>query len=198
MLIEHLGKSPVIDPTAFVAPNAVVCGDVSIGPGARIMFGAQVVAEGGSIEVGRECIVMENAVLRSSARYRLSIAPNCLVGPNAHVVGSTIEEEVFLATGCAIFHGSHIGAGAEVRVNGVVHLKTRLAPGAVVPIGWVAVGDPARIFPASEHDAIWKVQEPLNFPLSVYGFERSEASMTKITQRLSQALASHLGDKRAA
>jgi carbonic anhydrase/acetyltransferase-like protein (isoleucine patch superfamily) len=198
MLIEHLGKSPTIDPAAFVAPNAVVCGDVTIGPGARIMFGAQVIAEGGSITVGSECIVMENAVLRSSATHRLSIAANCLVGPNAHVVGSTIEKEVFLATGCAVFHGSHIGAGAEVRINGVVHLKTRLAPGAIVPIGWVAVGDPAQMFPASEHDAIWRIQEPLNFPLTVYGFERSEASMAKITRRLSQALASHLGDKRAA
>ena len=198
MLIEHLGKSPDIDPTAFVAPNAVVCGDVAIGAGARIMFGAQIIAEGGSIEVGSECIVMENAVLRSSATHRLSIAANCLVGPNAHVVGSTIEKEVFLATGCAVFHGSHIGAGAEVRINGVVHIKTRLAPGAILPIGWVAVGDPAQMFPASEHDAIWKAQEPLNFPLTVYGFERSEASMAKITHRLSQALASHLGDKRAA
>jgi len=195
MLIEHLGKSPVVDPTAFVAPNAVVCGDVTIGPGARIMFGAQVIAEGGAIEIGRECIVMENAVLRSSVKHPLSIGPNCLVGPNAHVVGCTIEKEVFLATGCAVFHGSHIGAGAEVRVNGVVHLKTRLAAGATVPIGWVAVGDPAQLFPASEHDAIWAVQEPLNFPLTVYGFERSEASMIKITQRLSQALSSHLGDK---
>jgi len=197
MLIEHLGKSPVVDATAFVAPNAVVCGDVTIGPGARIMFGAQVIAEGGSIQIGRECIVMENAVLRSSATHPLSIASNCLVGPNAHVVGSTIEKEVFLATGCAVFHGSHIGAGAEVRVNGVVHLKTRLAPGATVPIAWVAVGDPAQMFPAREHDAIWKVQQALNFPLTVYGFERSEASMTNITQRLSQALASHLGDKPA-
>jgi carbonic anhydrase/acetyltransferase-like protein (isoleucine patch superfamily) len=198
MLIEHLGKLPVIDPTAFVAPNAVVCGDVTIGPGARIMFGAQVIAEGGSIQIGRECIVMENAVLRSSAMHPLSIASNCLVGPNAHVVGSTIEQEVFLATGCAVFHGSHIGAGAEVRVNAVVHLKTRVAPGATVPIGWVAVGDPAQMFPAREHDAIWAVQEPLNFPLTVYGFERSEANMVKITQRVSQALASHLGDKPAA
>jgi carbonic anhydrase/acetyltransferase-like protein (isoleucine patch superfamily) len=106
-----------------------------------------------------------------------------------------IEKEVFLATGCAVFHGSHIGAGAEVRVNGVVHLKTRLAAGATVPIGWVAVGDPAQLFPASEHDAIWAVQEPLNFPLTVYGFERSEASMIKITQRLSQTFSSHLGDQ---
>ena len=196
MLIEHLGKRPAVDPTAFVAPNAVVCGDVTIGPGTRIMFGAQVIAEGGSIQIGRECIVMENAVLRSSAAHPLSMASNCLVGPNAHVVGSTIEEEVFLATGCAVFHGSHIGARAEVRVNGVVHLKTRVASGATVPIGWVAVGNPAQMFPASEHDAIWKVQEPLNFPLTVYGFERSEASMAKITQRLSQALVTHLADKR--
>lgn len=197
MIFEHLGKSPVVDPSAYIAPNAVLCGDVTVGPGARIMFGAQVIAEGGSIRIGRECIVMENAVLRSSTAHHLSIADNCLVGPNAHVVGCTIEEEAFLATGCAVFHGSYIGRGAEVRVNGVVHLKTRLAPGATVPIGWVAVGDPAQMFPASEHEAIWKIQEPLNFPLTVYGFERSEASMVKITKRLSQALGSHLNDKDA-
>lgn len=194
MLIEHLGRSPIVDPTAFVAPNAVVCGDVSIGPGVRIMFGAQVIAEGGSISIGRECIVMENAVLRSSAAHSLTLGSNCLVGPNAHVVGSTIESEVFLATGCAVFHGSHIGAGAEVRIHGVVHVKTHVAPGATVPIGWVAVGSPAQLFPASEHEAIWRVQEPLNFPLAVYGIERSEANMIRITQRLSQTLASHLGD----
>ena len=168
MLIEHLGKSPSVDPTAFVAPNAVVCGDVRIGPGASILFGAQIIAEGGSISIGRECIVMENAVLRSSVAHPLTLGSNCLVGPNAHVVGCTIDNEVFLATGCAVFHGAHIGAGSEVRIHGVVHLKTRLAAGTTVPIGWVAVGNPAQLFPASEHDAIWKVQEPLNFPLTVY------------------------------
>lgn len=52
MLIEHLGESPIVDPTAYVAPNAVVCGDVTVGPGVRIMFGAQVIAEGGSIKIG--------------------------------------------------------------------------------------------------------------------------------------------------
>lgn len=197
MLIEHLGKTPAIDPSAFVAPNAVVCGDVTILAGARIMHGAQVIAESGAITIGRECIVMANAVLRSAAAHPLSLGANCLVGPGAHVVGSTIEDEVFLATGCAVFHGSHIGAGAEVRINGVVHLKTRIAPGATVPIGWVAVGDPARMFPASEHDSIWAVQEPLNFPLTVYGFSRDEASMVNITRRLSAALANHFDDRQA-
>jgi hypothetical protein len=68
MLIRHAGAAPKIDAGAYVAPNAVVCGNVTIGPGCRIMYGAQIIAESGSISIGRECIVMENAVLRSSAR----------------------------------------------------------------------------------------------------------------------------------
>src|SRR5262249_55232249 len=72
MIIKHDGATPRIDPAAWIAPNAVICGNVTIGPGCRVMFGAQVIAEGGSISVGRECIIMENSVLRSSARHSLS------------------------------------------------------------------------------------------------------------------------------
>jgi carbonic anhydrase/acetyltransferase-like protein (isoleucine patch superfamily) len=64
VIIAHLGKTPRIAASAYVAPNAVVCGDVTVGENCRIMFGAQVIAEGGSITIGDECIVMENAVLR--------------------------------------------------------------------------------------------------------------------------------------
>jgi carbonic anhydrase/acetyltransferase-like protein (isoleucine patch superfamily) len=195
MLIKHAGVQPQVDPTAYIAPNAVVCGNVTVGPGCRIMHGAQVIAESGSISVGRECIVMENAVLRSSSRHPLTMGNNCLVGPNAHVVGCTVEDEVFIATGAAIFHSAHLGKGSEVRINGVVHLKSHLAAGQTVPIGWVAIGNPAQILPPSEHESIWRIQEPLNFPLTVYGFERSEATMEKITRRLSEALGSHAHDE---
>jgi carbonic anhydrase/acetyltransferase-like protein (isoleucine patch superfamily) len=194
VLITHQGKSPRVHPTAYVAPNAAVCGDVVIGAGSRILFGAQVIAEGGSIAIGAECIVMENAVLRSSTRHPLTIGNNCLIGPNAHVVGCAIDDGVFVATGAAIFHGARLGKGCEVRINAVVHLKTRVAPGETVPIGWVAVGDPASILPPNEHDRIWAIQRPLNFPLTVYGFDRSEADMVKITRRLSEALGSHASD----
>jgi len=195
MLIKHLGHAPHIDPTAYVAPNAVVCGEVTVGPGCRILFGAQVVAEGGSIRIGSECIVMENAVLRSTPRHSLAIGNNCLIGPNAHLVGCTVEDEVFVATGAAVFHSARLGKGCEVRINGVVHLLTHVPAGATVPIGWVAVGNPAKILPSSEHEKIWEVQQPLNFPLAVYGFERSEADMVKITRRLSESLASHSSDE---
>jgi carbonic anhydrase/acetyltransferase-like protein (isoleucine patch superfamily) len=195
MLIKHAGVQPQVDPTAYIAPNAVVCGNVTVGPGCRIMHGAQVIAESGSISVGRECIVMENAVLRSSSRHPLTMGNNCLVGPNAHVVGCTVEDEVFIATGAAIFHSAHLGKGSEVRINGVVHLKSHLAARKTVPIGWVAIGNPAQILPPSEHESIWRIQEPLNFPLTVYGFERPEATMEKITRRLSEALGSHADDE---
>ena len=194
MLISHQGKSPVIHPTAYVAPNAVVCGEVTIGKNSRILFGAQVIAEGGSIEVGNECIVMENAVLRSSARHDLMIGSNCLIGPNAHVAGCVVDNEVFIATGAAVFHGAHLGKGCEVRVNGVVHLKTKVPAGETIPIGWIAVGNPATILPPEKHQQIWEIQKPLNFPLAVYGIDRSEADMIKITRRLSSILDPHRDD----
>ena len=195
MLFKHDGMFPQVDPSAWVASNAVVCGDVRLGPGCRIMYGAQVVAEGGAISIGQDCIIMENAVLRSSSRHSLVIGNNCLIGPNAHVVGCTIEDGVFIATGAAVFHSAFLGKGSEVRVNGVVHLKTHLAAGETVPIGWVAVGDPAQIMPSSEHDRIWEIQKPLDFPGTVYGFERPEATMERITRHLSDRLESHSNDE---
>ena len=107
---------------------------------------------------------MENTVLRSTALHSLSIGNNCLIGPNAHIVGCTIEDEVFVATGAAVFHSAHLGKGCEVRIHAVVHLLTHVAAGVTVPIGWVAVGNPARILPPSEHNKIWEVQQPLELP----------------------------------
>ena len=194
MLISHQGRTPDIDPSAYVAPSATICGDVTIGPHCRIMHGACIIAEGGRVALGRQGIVLENAVVRSNSDHHSSIGNFCLIGPNAHVVGCTIEDEVFIATGAAIFHSARLGRGSQVRINAVVHLKTRLEPGTIVPIGWVAVGDPARLFSPDRHEDIWAIQKPLNFPLTVYGMDRPEASMEKITSRLADKLGTHRDD----
>lgn len=182
--------SPYIDPDAWVAPDATIAGDVRICAGSRIMNGARLVAEGGgTIRIGRNCIVLENAVIRATSRHECKIGDHCLIGPNTHVVGAEIEDEVFIATGAAVFHGAQVGHGSEVRVNGTVHLRTRLEPGSTVPIGWVAVGDPARILSADQHEAIWTIQKPLDFPGFVYGVDRNAPDVMKtITQRLSESL----------
>ncbi len=195
MILTHNHQTPKIDPTAYVAPTATICGDVTIGPSCRIMFGACIIAEGGSIEIGSHCIVLENAVIRSTPTQACRVGDHCLIGPNAHLVGCTVEDEVFIATGAAIFHGAALRKRSEVRINGVVHLKTELPEDATVPIGWVAVGTPAQILPPDKHEQIWAIQKPLNFPLVAYGFDRAEASMVKITERMAQRLGAHISDE---
>lgn len=197
MIIRHLNKSPIIDESAFIAPTAAICGDVKIGKNTRIMYGAAIIAEGGAIEIGDNCVVLENAVLRSTVHHSLHIGNNVLVGPNAHAVGCIVEENVFIATGAAVFHGARLCKGSEVRINGVVHIRTVLPENETVPINWVAVGTPAQILPPEKHDEIWAIQEPLNFPGYVYGIERKpggETIMPEIMEMMASSLDSHKDD----
>ena len=187
-----------MDPSAYVAPNAIVCGDVTIGADSRVLFGAAIVAEGGPVEIGARAIVMENAVIRGTARHPVRLGDSVLVGPRAYLSGCVVEEHVFLAAGATVFNGAHLGARAEVRINGVVHLGTRLPADAVVPIGWVAVGDPAAILSPDQHERIWAIQEPLNFPRTVFGLDRASAGetlMPELTRRYAAALGRHRDDR---
>lgn len=199
MIIKHLGNDPVIDSSSFIAPNAVVCGDVRIGKNVRVMFGAQIIAESSPVIIGDNCIILENAVIRGTNQHPVSIGNNCLIGPNAHLAGCTIEDNVFIATGASIFHGAILRTGSEVCINGVVHLKTELPQDTSVPINWIAVGTPARILPPDKHDEIWAIQKPLNFPLSVYGVDRPKTgepnNMAEICKVMSDRLKSHMDNK---
>ena len=198
MLIEHEGKRPRIHPTARIAPTAVICGDVTIAAETSVGFGAVVTAESGPVTLGASCIIMENAVIRGTRRHPVTIGDHVLVGPHAMLSGCRVDECAFLATGCAIFNGAEIGARAEVRINGTVHLATRLPADGLVPIGWVAVGDPAEILPPERHDEIWKRQEPLDFPKTVFGLERAppgSTNMPEMTRRYLGQLQRHRGDR---
>jgi gamma-carbonic anhydrase len=83
VLIEHRGHAPQIDPSAYVAPTAVICGAVRVGPDARILFGAVLTAEDGEVSVGARTVVMENALIRGRARHAAIIGDDVLVGPHA-------------------------------------------------------------------------------------------------------------------
>lgn len=198
MLLEHRGKRPTIHETAYIAPTAVVCGDVTVGEHSRILFGAVLVAEGGPVELGAYCIIMEHAVIRGTSRRQARVGNHVLVGPHAHLTGCTVEDNVFLATGTMVHHGARIGPRAEVRINGVVQIEANLLANAIVPIGWIAVGDPAQIVPPQEHDRIWSAQGPASFPLTVFGIERAparETIMPELTRRYARVLGEHRDDQ---
>lgn len=193
MLIRHRGLEPTIDPSAYVAPSATVVGDVRIAAGARILHGAVLTAEDGAVIIGADTVVMENALVRGRRSHLARIGDTVLIGPHAHVNGSTVEDEAFIATGVSLFPGSVIGAGAEVRINGVVQVNTTVAPGAVVPIGWIAVGDPATILPPDKHEEIWAIQRELDFPGTVYGTDR-DVPMRELMRRQSEYYGAHRDD----
>jgi carbonic anhydrase/acetyltransferase-like protein (isoleucine patch superfamily) len=194
MLVRHRGIEPTVDPAAFVAPSAVVVGDVRIAAGARILHGAVLTAEDGSVSVGADTVVMEHALIRGRAGHPALIGSAVLIGPHAHVNGSTVEDEAFIATNAALFPGSTVRAGAEVRVNGVVQVNTVLPAGTVVPIGWVAVGDPATVLPPERHDEIWAIQRELDFTGTVYGVGR-DVPMREIMRRQSAFYGAHADDE---
>jgi gamma-carbonic anhydrase len=200
MLIEHEGKRPRVDSSAYVAPNAVVSGDVEVGPGARVLFGAVVTAEGasGSVVLGRDCIVMENALVRGRAGRPCRVGDSVLIGPHAHVNGCTIADEVFVATGASVFPGARVEERAELRINSVVHVNSVVGRGMVVPIGWVAVGNPASLFPPDRHDEIWEIQRGLGFTREAFGLERpahGESIMPEAMRIYSERFGAHRGDR---
>lgn len=197
MRFEHLGAQPRIHPDAVIAPTAVISGDVRIGPDCQILHGAVLTAEGGPLILGAHVIVMENALVRATSTNAMRIGDHTLVGPMASVSGATIGEEVFLATGTRVFNGARIGSGSEVRINAVVHLRTVLPEQSVVPIGWVAVGDPVQILAPERHEEIWAAQRELDFPGYVFGLDRDTPDlMAQLTERYARSLARHEHDRR--
>jgi carbonic anhydrase/acetyltransferase-like protein (isoleucine patch superfamily) len=191
---EHRAARPTVHPDAWVAPTAVLSGDVEVGRGARVLHGAVLSAEDGRVRVGADTVVMEHAVVRGRASHPALLGDAVMVGPHAHVNGATVGDGAFVATGAALFPGAVVEAGAEVRIHAVVQVNTRVPAGETVPIGWVAVGDPATILPPDRHDEIWAVQSTLDFPGTVYGVPRG-TPMTEVMARQSAWLGAHATDR---
>jgi gamma-carbonic anhydrase len=195
VLVQHRGVEPTVDPSAWVAPTAVVCGDVRLGPDVRVLWSAVVTAEDGRVELGARCVVMEHALVRGRRAHPVVVGDDVLIGPHAHVNGARIGAGAFVATGAALFPGASVGARAEVRVHGVVHVNSALPDEGLVPIGWVAVGDPAQVLPPDRHDDIWAIQEGLDFPGTVYGEARGPDLMQRVMPRQAAWLAAHRDDR---
>jgi carbonic anhydrase/acetyltransferase-like protein (isoleucine patch superfamily) len=177
-----------------VAPSAVVCGAVVLGEHARVLHGAVLTAENGEVRVGTNVVIMENALVRGRRQHPAVLGGAVLIGPHAHVNGATIEDEVFVATGASLFPGSVAGAGSELRINSVLHVNSRLEAGTVVPIGWIAAGDPAQLFSPDRHDELWEVQRDLDFPGTVYGVPRG-TPMRTIMARQVEFYGEHRADR---
>lgn len=158
------------------------------------MHGAVLTAEDGEVRTGTNVVVLENALVRGRAKHPAILGDAVLIGPHAHINGATVEDEVFVATGASAFPGAVAGTRSELRLNSVLHVNSRLAPDTVLPIGWIAAGDPARLFSPDQHDELWEVQRGLDFPGTVYGVARG-TSMRALMARQADFYAAHRDDR---
>ncbi|GAA1200125.1 gamma carbonic anhydrase family protein [Pseudonocardia alaniniphila] len=197
VFVKHRNAGPRVDESAYIAPTAVVCGDVTVGAHSRVLFGAVLTAEGGPVEIGANCIVMENAVVRGVPHNPVRLGDNVLVGPHAHLTGCVIEGDARIATGAMLFNGVRIGAGAEVEFGAVVHVNTVVPSGMAVPMGWFAGGDPVELVPPDDWHRIRAVLGRLDYPGTVFGVSQApgQSAMPDIARRYARSLALHRYDE---
>ncbi|MGV9340631.1 gamma carbonic anhydrase family protein [Streptomyces sp. NPDC003688] len=133
------GKEPKIDQDAFVAPTASVIGDVTLGAGASVWYGAVVRGDAERIAVGADANVQDNVTLHADPGFPLTVGERVSIGHNAVVHGATVEDDCLIGMGATVLNGAVIGAGSLVAAQALV------PQGMVVPPGSLVAGVPAKV-----------------------------------------------------
>jgi carbonic anhydrase/acetyltransferase-like protein (isoleucine patch superfamily) len=140
MPIYALGdRVPSIAPEAFVSPDAVVIGDVTIGAESSIWPGAVLRGDHGRIVIGDQTSIQDGAIIHCTASSNTIVGDRCTIGHNAHLEGCVIHDDSLIGSGAVVLAGAQVGPHALVGACALVPERR------VVPSGAKAVGVPARI-----------------------------------------------------
>lgn len=133
------GSSPAIDPSAYVAPNAVVVGDVRMGAGSSLWYSATLRGDLAAVTLGEGSNVQDSCTLHADPAFPVTVGRGVSIGHNAVVHGCTVEDDCLVGMGAVVLNGAVIGAGSLVAAGAVV------SQGMVVPPGSLVAGVPARV-----------------------------------------------------
>jgi carbonic anhydrase/acetyltransferase-like protein (isoleucine patch superfamily) len=138
-LFAFEGKRPVVHETAFVAPTAVLIGEVTVEERASVWYNAVLRADFNPIVVRAGANVQDCSVVHTTPRAGVEIGRGATVGHNCTVHAATIGEEALIGNGSTVLDGARIGARAMVAGGALVTPETE------VPEGMLAMGAPARV-----------------------------------------------------
>ena len=131
--VRALGESrPRVDPSAWVAPTAMVVGDVEIGAQSSVWYSAVVRADMETIRIGARTNVQDGCALHSDPGAPLSIGNGVSIGHNVVLHGCTVEDDVLIGMGAVVLNGAVIGRGALVAGGATVLGGTHVPPGTLV------------------------------------------------------------------
>jgi carbonic anhydrase/acetyltransferase-like protein (isoleucine patch superfamily) len=134
------GVAPRIDPEAYIHPDAVVIGDVTIGPESSVWPHAVLRGDYGTITIGAATSVQDGTVVHAGPGVPTVIGDGCVIGHIVHLEGCLLEDESLVGSGSVVLHHAVISHGATVGANAVVPNNM------VVPEGALALGVPAKVF----------------------------------------------------
>lgn len=142
MPVYALGSQvPEIHPSAYLSPEAVVIGSVTIGAQSSIWPGAVLRGDDGEITVGARTSIQDGAILHTTPFWPTVVGDGCVIGHLAHLEGCTVEDGALVGSGAVVLHRAVIGPEAIVGAGAVV------SGGTVVPSRAMALGVPAKIRP---------------------------------------------------
>jgi carbonic anhydrase/acetyltransferase-like protein (isoleucine patch superfamily) len=146
MPIYALGDQvPDIHPTAYVHPDAVVIGSVTIGAESSIWPGAVLRADDGAIVIGARTSIQDGSVLHTTMVLPTTVGNECVIGHIVHLEGCIIEDGALVGNGSVVLHNAIVRTGALVGSNAVVPNNME------VPAGAMALGIPAKIREGASH-----------------------------------------------
>ncbi|TWU24059.1 2,3,4,5-tetrahydropyridine-2,6-dicarboxylate N-acetyltransferase [Novipirellula galeiformis] len=137
--IDPVFRPEKIDPSAFVADNVTICGDVTIGESSSVWFGSVVRGDTEFVRIGKRTNIQDLSLLHTDHDAPCQIGDDVTVGHSAVVHGATVEDGALIGIRAVVLSRAKIGAGAIVAAGAVV------TEGAVIPPGKLAVGVPAKV-----------------------------------------------------
>jgi carbonic anhydrase/acetyltransferase-like protein (isoleucine patch superfamily) len=130
---------PSVHADAFVHPDAVLIGAVTLGAFSTVWPGAVLRADDGNIFVGARTSVQDGSVIHTTAAHPTTIGSGCVIGHMVHLEGCVIEDDALVGNGAVVLHRARVCSGSIVGSNAVV------TAGTVVPPRAMALGVPAKI-----------------------------------------------------
>src|SRR5213594_3980149 len=139
MEFELRGRRPKVHADAYIAPTAVLIGDVEIAAGASVWFGAVLRGDEATIKVGEGANIQDNAVIHCAENLPTLIEKNASIGHSAQLEGCVVEQGALVGMGATMLQRSRLGAGSMLAAGAV------LPEGAQIPPGHLAAGVPATV-----------------------------------------------------
>jgi carbonic anhydrase/acetyltransferase-like protein (isoleucine patch superfamily) len=138
-MARHLDATPSIHPSAFIAPGAVVIGDVEIGEEASVWYAAVIRADINSIRIGPRSNIQDGSVVHLADDFGVTVGQYVTCGHSAILHACSIDDEVLIGMGATVLDGAEIGARSVIGANSLITQGMKIPPGSLV------LGSPAKV-----------------------------------------------------